>query len=208
MELLKTKEKKEKKDKGLSHSTGSVSSPRARPKPKNIPSFTPAEKQEIVKTIRGFKHQDSRLVLKKNLEECGDEVSSLVEILTELDKDTESDSGNTSYDTGTFCVKTLASDDSEGYDSGTFCLKDLHDSSSGSNGSLTGGNRNPESQSAPDFKHMFREPEEWEKHILAFEKGEWVEGMGNGAFNRWKPKNRKPVPSAYMKASPLISESS
>jgi hypothetical protein len=58
----------------------------------------------------------------------------------------------------------------------------------------------PPPNSLPDFSKMMREPENWEKHILALEKGEWTNGMEqNGAFKRWK-KERPPVPSIYMRS--------
>uniref|UniRef100_A0A7S4M6M5 Uncharacterized protein n=1 Tax=Vannella robusta TaxID=1487602 RepID=A0A7S4M6M5_9EUKA len=54
-------------------------------------------------------------------------------------------------------------------------------------------------QVAPDLANFFREPESWEKHILALEKGEWTEGMEqNGAFKRWK-KERPSMPSIYLR---------
>jgi hypothetical protein len=52
----------------------------------------------------------------------------------------------------------------------------------------------------PAFLSAFREPEEWELNILALEKGEAREGMGNpnSAFKRWK-KDRPSVPSMLLR---------
>ena len=58
----------------------------------------------------------------------------------------------------------------------------------------------PASDEPPAFMSAFREPEEWELNILALEKGEAREGMGNpnSAFKRWK-KERPSVPSMLLK---------
>lgn len=127
------------------------------------------------------------------------------------------------YNSGTFCMKditggTSEADDEEDY-GGTFCIRSSGPSKVTDNDSpipafMTAKrsetdpsmnrkqpNTNGKDGSAPNFSQMFREPENWEKHILALEKGEWTQGMEqNGAFKRWK-KERPAMPSIYLKAS-------
>jgi hypothetical protein len=41
----------------------------------------------------------------------------------------------------------------------------------------------------------YREPEQWEKNIVALDRGEWEDGMNPEAFKRWKAKERARIPS-------------
>ena len=120
-------------------------------------------------------------------------------------KDESRSSGE--YSSGTFRVKDYGNGDSDNEDNfGTFCIKNVSSSDIDTNESGTfrmgnEGGSSKQSESAPDFSKMFREPEDWEKYILALEKGEWAPGMEqNGAFKRWK-KERPSMPSIYLKSS-------
>lgn len=52
----------------------------------------------------------------------------------------------------------------------------------------------PVAAAAPVKSRFYREPDQWEKNIIALEKGEWSEGMGADAFRRWN-KQRPRMPS-------------
>lgn len=165
----------------------------------NLTQLNKKEKQEIRATLRGFQGSEAHAILMKQLEEA--DLAACINDQSDED----------SYDSGTFCVKSTSSlssstnseenygtfcvnstgggDDDGGYDSGTFNLGSSTESSP--------------SNSNPNFANMFREPEDWEKCILALEKGEWTDEMQNkGAFKRWK-KERPAMPSTLMKNSPI-----
>lgn len=116
--------------------------------------------------------------------------------------DTESSENN---NFGTFRPQDLSDskDDDDSGNYGTFCIKNINEEESQvTKKYLTASRSSTEpNSSAPDFKKMIREPEDWEKHILALEKGEFTDGMlQNGAFKRWK-KERPSVPSIYLRES-------
>ena len=113
-------------------------------------------------------------------------------------------SDSVSFSASFFAVAfDLEEEDNDNY--GTFCVRSTGSSEQYGTFNVTNTNGptrrdDPKvSQSAPDFSQMFREPESWEKHILALEKGEWTQGMEqNGAFKRWK-KERPAMPSIYIR---------
>jgi len=124
------------------------------------------------------------------------------------------DDSSSGYNSGTFCMKNIGNDDDDDEEDygGTFCVRrggsgnDSDKPSFMATRAHTDPTFNSQSNTAvegstPDFSQMFREPENWEKHILALEKGEWTQGMEqNGAFKRWK-KERPAMPSIYLRAS-------
>merc|ERR1712137_1489980 len=144
------------------------------------------EKAEIRRTMRQLNRETSMILTNKlthmNLKALAEEFDAPSQE-EEEEKDDEDNYG-------TFCVRSTGSS-KEQY--GTFNVTNTE--------GPTRREDNKVSQSAPDFSQMFREPENWEKHILALEKGEWTQGMEqNGAFKRWK-KERPAMPSIYIRGA-------
>ena len=165
------------------------------------PRFTKREKDEIRQTLTKFQGSEAHQILLKQLAEH--ELQNIVNEST--DSNDSSDDNSENY--GTFCIKDMKnSSDNDNY--ATFNVKNMgDDDETESYGTMCIGNfgesNNNSNNGTPDFSNMFREPEEWEKYILALEKGEWVDGMAEkGAFKRWQ-KNRPAMPSAYLRESPI-----
>ena len=198
--------------------------------PKSI-SFSNSEKEEIKNTVRTLNRETSMILKKTlkdlNLSDLAKEIELPEESESEDNYGTFRPQGlSSSYDTfrpssrddddddnqyGTFRPQNMKDDDDDDDDEGsygTFRIGNSTDpeskpkrreehkptrSCTDPTGDLTG--------IAPGLGNLFREPESWEKHILALEKGEWTEGMGqNGAFKRWK-KERPSMPSVYLRES-------
>ena len=171
------------------------------------PTFSAQEKAEIRRTMRQLNRETSMILTNKLTH------LNLKALAEEFDAPSE-DGEEEEYSTDTFCVKSLpkttksdtrAEEEEDNDNYGTFCVRSTGSSEQYGTFNVTNTNGptrrdDPKvSQSAPDFSQMFREPESWEKHILALEKGEWTQGMEqNGAFKRWK-KERPAMPSIYIR---------
>ena|SRR3990167_1219393 len=166
------------------------------------PTFTEKEAEEISEVVKQFKSNQSKRALSVHLQKLDlHAIASIVE--KEIQEEDQED--NEGYDSGTFCVKNLSNSNHDEDNFGTFCIR----SSAEAEDAYPSGTFVPATRATtdggPDFSKI-REPEDWEKHILALEKGEWIQGMEQkGAFKRWQ-KNRPPVPSTYLRQSPIHAE--
>jgi len=80
----------------------------------------------------------------------------------------------------------------------------IHDQEEDSESDVESAKQSPQQFRLP----IFREPSQWEMHLLALERGEWIEGMSDAAFKRWKGKERKAVTSSYFKPAQVEDDAS
>lgn len=176
--------------------------------PPEKPKFTRKEREEIRNTMSAFQGTEAHEILMKQLAEF--ELQSLADLSADVELNDSDDSESSDNSYGTFCIKDIkesngsTSNDDESDNYGTFCMKNSNsDDDSFGTMCVSSDSKKGNNNATPDFANMFREPEEWEKYILALEKGEWVDGMAEkGAFKRWK-KERPHMPSAYIRDSPF-----
>eukprot|EP01087_Luapelamoeba_hula_P022760 TRINITY_DN823_c0_g2_i4.p1 TRINITY_DN823_c0_g2~~TRINITY_DN823_c0_g2_i4.p1 ORF type:complete len:997 (+),score=222.44 TRINITY_DN823_c0_g2_i4:234-3224(+) len=62
-----------------------------------------------------------------------------------------------------------------------------------------GGAEDEAEQPAFNIASLYREPEQWEQNIVALDRGEWIPGMDDAAFKRYKFKERPRLPSLYVR---------
>lgn len=186
-------------------------------------SFSTAEKEEIKEVVRTLSRETSTILSKRlkelNCEKLSKEIELQDSIVSVTNNDDHFEENNNNFDT-LRCNDLSSKDDTDDNQFDTFRpqvqekrkrkrktrnkTKRPKRSNSTDDTAVIQKNTFKEttgtSKSTSNLKSAFREPENWEKHILALETGEWPDAMiQNGAFKRWK-KERPQMPF-YFKAT-------
>lgn len=183
----------------------SIQSSKSRPKGGSVvrrdnPQEKTITKKESAVSILTMRAEVEEEKLREESEKKGGRVTELAAALDEL-RATDSDNDDDNFGTmriisgggsdednfGTMRIVSGGGDDDDDDDDACGTVRI---SSSGSGGRVP-------APANPAQAFAYREPEEWEKNIVALTRGEWAEGMSEEAFKRWKGKERRGIGSMF-----------